>query len=87
MSLNYERNPLLKFPRNQDCFCGSEKKFKRCCLKYMPSEIAWNMSVLVKENWKMILSGDVTLPPAPGNPVQIKSVDEKKKNSEPEKTV
>lgn len=24
-------NPLKKFPRNAPCFCGSEKKFKKCC--------------------------------------------------------
>ena len=25
-------NPLLKYPRNESCFCGSGKKAKRCCL-------------------------------------------------------
>ena len=25
-------NPLLKWPRNFNCVCGSGKKFKKCCL-------------------------------------------------------
>lgn len=25
-------NPLAKYPRNEDCFCKSHKKFKHCCL-------------------------------------------------------
>ena len=25
-------NPMLKFPRNADCWCGSYKKAKHCCL-------------------------------------------------------
>lgn len=26
-------NPLLKYPRNEPCYCGSNKKFKKCCLE------------------------------------------------------
>lgn len=25
-------NPLLKYPRNESCYCGSGVKFKKCCL-------------------------------------------------------
>lgn len=25
-------NPMLKFPRNEDCWCGSFKKAKHCCI-------------------------------------------------------
>lgn len=25
-------NPLLSFPRNAKCFCGSGIKFKKCCV-------------------------------------------------------
>jgi len=25
-------NPLMKWPRNYSCVCGSGKKFKKCCL-------------------------------------------------------
>ncbi len=28
----YAWNPLAKYPRNEDCFCKSRKKFKKCCL-------------------------------------------------------
>ena len=26
-------NPYLKYPRNKECYCGSGKKFKKCCLE------------------------------------------------------
>lgn len=26
-------NPLVGYPRNKDCFCGSLLKFKICCMK------------------------------------------------------
>lgn len=29
---NYVSNPLLKFPRNEWCWCGSRKKSKNCHL-------------------------------------------------------
>lgn len=32
-------NPLLKFPRNSPCLCLSGKKYKHCCLKYMPRAV------------------------------------------------
>lgn len=32
-------NPLLKWPVNGLCFCGSRKKFKKCCLSEMPRNI------------------------------------------------
>lgn len=25
-------NPLRNYPRNRVCYCGSKKKFKKCCL-------------------------------------------------------
>lgn len=25
-------NPILKYPKNESCYCGSGKKFKKCCL-------------------------------------------------------
>ena len=27
----YIHNPFVKYPRNLWCFCGSGKKFKKCC--------------------------------------------------------
>lgn len=29
-------NPAQKFPRNSDCPCGSQKKYKKCCLHKQP---------------------------------------------------
>ena len=29
-------NPLLKYPRNNACFCGSGRKFKSGCLPALP---------------------------------------------------
>lgn len=29
-------NPALKYPRNMKCFCGSELKFKKCCMDKIP---------------------------------------------------
>lgn len=28
----FKWNPLLNFPRNEECFCGSGVKHKKCCL-------------------------------------------------------
>lgn len=32
-------NPLQKYPRNEPCYCGSGKKFKKCCLPFEPLAI------------------------------------------------
>ena len=29
-------NPILAYPRNRDCPCGSGFRFKKCCLPAMP---------------------------------------------------
>lgn len=29
-------NPYLKYPRNKECYCGSDKKYKKCCLLTEP---------------------------------------------------
>jgi len=31
-----EMKKLFKTPRNSKCPCGSDKKFKKCCLKLVP---------------------------------------------------
>lgn len=33
-------NPLANFPRNEDCFCKSGKKFKKCCLAIVQPVVA-----------------------------------------------
>ncbi len=35
----YAWNPLLKYPRNDECPCGSGTKFKNCHLNKMPRAI------------------------------------------------
>ena len=46
-------NPLLKYPRNATCFCGSGFKAKRCCLPNLElavsKEAASRISPLIKE--------------------------------------
>lgn len=48
---DFEFNPLLKYPRNETCYCGSSKKFKKCCLpnelKAIPASAAPLASSLV----------------------------------------
>lgn len=34
----HTHNPLLKFPRNKQCFCNSGKKFKSCHLNKIPRQ-------------------------------------------------
>lgn len=29
-------NPLRSYPPNEPCFCGSDKKSKKCCLPKVP---------------------------------------------------
>jgi len=32
----FSHNPLLRYGRNDPCICGSNKKFKKCCLPKLP---------------------------------------------------
>lgn len=32
-------NPLLEWPRNFNCVCGSGKKFKKCCLNELQRNV------------------------------------------------
>lgn len=46
-------NPLKNFPRNEPCFCGSGKKFKKCCLDKMGTTV----TIKECENIKKLLKG------------------------------
>lgn len=50
-------NPLKAYPRNHDCFCGSELKAKKCCLpkvqEYCPAKTAQDL----EKNWDKIIAG------------------------------
>jgi len=43
----YGYNPLMKHDRNGPCVCGSDKKYKKCCLPimvdYVPLKVLENM--------------------------------------------
>ena len=43
LAFNRRQHPLFKKNRNRNrpCICGSGKKFKKCCLKKIPENIAW----------------------------------------------
>ena len=41
-------NPLLKWPRNFRCVCGSGIKFKKCCLNGLASGVTIEDAVKIK---------------------------------------
>jgi uncharacterized protein YecA (UPF0149 family) len=47
---DYVENPMLKYPRNVECWCDSGRKAKHCCLpkqsRILPQEIAKQARVL-----------------------------------------
>ena len=59
------RNPLLKFPREHACVCGSGEMFKDCCLKYqrraIPAE--WAERLSNPKVWEALLKGERRLVP------------------------
>lgn len=58
-------NPMRDYPRNQPCPCGSQAKFKRCCLPKMaacvPVEKAEKMKHLLKQMLARIENGQPAL--------------------------
>lgn len=57
-------NPLLKYPRNFACWCGSEKKSKYCCLPGVPEiikgEFADEMKIFMNQKIALELSKRLT---------------------------
>lgn len=45
--LKYDFN-MLKIARNQQCLCGSNLKYKKCCLKNQLEEYAWSFNFYEK---------------------------------------
>lgn len=43
------KNPLLEWPRNYNCVCGSGKKFKKCCLPQLSSVITIEDAMKINE--------------------------------------
>lgn len=50
---DYLENPMLKYPRNNNCWCGSHLKAKKCCLpkqaKALPADMTKPLKMYVKE--------------------------------------
>lgn len=52
-----EPNPLLKYPRNAKCFCGSGKKSKVCCLPRASLSVYSSDAKIIREVWPELLAG------------------------------
>lgn len=61
----YAWNPLTRFPSNNKCFCGSQKKAKKCCLPHQPRVLPIENVRLIKNHWARILTGKQILPETP----------------------
>lgn len=59
-NVGYVWNPLLKFPRNEPCFCNSGKKFKRCCLNKMAKTVSARDSVEILKSMRAHLKAKET---------------------------
>lgn len=56
-------NPLLQFPRNHSCFCGSGEKFKYCCEGRQPRKITREWSDRISQCWDRLLNGTLRIVP------------------------
>jgi Na+-transporting NADH:ubiquinone oxidoreductase subunit NqrF len=52
-------NPLLKFPRNNNCFCGSTKKAKNCCLPCVAEACSKESADALEADWEGLIRGTV----------------------------
>lgn len=52
-----EWNPLHRYPRNLECFCGSEIKAKKCCLPKVALYCNAKVAAELQKNWEAILAG------------------------------
>ena len=48
-------NPLLRYPRNLPCTCGSDFKFKVCCYKKLPRCVPADWARAIQERWPDVL--------------------------------
>lgn len=49
-------NPFKKWPRNLPCFCGSGRKFKKCCDDKMSRAVKVSDFKVLKEDFDRILT-------------------------------
>lgn len=52
-------NPLVSYPRNNPCTCGSGFKFKKCCYAKLPRAVPADWAKRVREEWPKILRGEI----------------------------
>lgn len=53
----YAWNPARDFPRNHECFCGSKKKFKKCCDGTLDDVIPKDKVEKIKQFLKEFIAG------------------------------
>jgi len=46
-------NPMKSHPRNALCFCGSDKKFKKCCLPTLGPTVPTDKVQMLKNYLKL----------------------------------
>ena len=51
-------SPLVKYPRNNPCFCGSGMKHKKCCQPHVSPYLSAKEAASIQRNWEAILSGE-----------------------------
>lgn len=56
-----EWNPMARFPRNNPCFCGSDKKAKKCCLDHVSEVCTQKQADEIRANWEELCNGTVKM--------------------------
>ena len=54
-------NPLKRFPRNSPCFCGSDKKAKKCCMPNLAPRLFYKDQQTILRVWDGLLNGTEVL--------------------------
>lgn len=57
----YAWNPLKQYPRNANCFCGSGRKFKTCCVNLVLDCCLIEEAQKVRIDWDKIIAGKIRL--------------------------
>lgn len=60
----FDWNPLIGYPRNKGCWCGSGDKAKRCCMPHIARALPRNEAAVINEIWPKLLEGKLTIPAA-----------------------
>ena len=54
-------NPLKAFPKNAPCFCGSQRKAKKCCIPRQSWAVSEGAAQKVTAGWARLVAGEATL--------------------------